>query len=813
MGKKIREYKSGDFIFAKVKGYPAWPARVQRPNGKKYFVYFYGTGETANLPPNMIFDYAENKDKFLTKTVKRRDFNDGVKQIEYDFANNVPLEDVIGVPLEGVADTSANDTGNETGNDTLDDTVADTTAADDTVADDSTANVTQNDGGIEDSDEAGALIIDEGNKEKKGRKSNAKPAKETPAKPIKEPKTPRGKAKKEETKEEDKDDEKKEEEIVSRSGRKIRPKRYIDEQTDENSTLPSPAPKKRRGASPPVEKEKEKEESVKEKSVEKNLKQYHTISQSDLENLKEPFKQEDTEKDNILITYLPTGQYVGIKLFQSRPTSFKNESSRLQWDKQAASNAVTLKLQLERGQIKPESILAQLVMELNLSDEEKSTLDNERETDEKKSRVQFLKTEMKLIELDAKIKTCLCLEKADTELCLKLLDELMELEVKPLMLLKHPTCLETVKRMRAYVGNTPSWDLSESAALVFSKQAHRIRKQADTLYKNMKELFITPDGLSFWEYFSERVIQFKKITSKFSADELLEMVHEPLELSLPTAHTMKAAIDAANDEELKDGEEVNDKKKSTPVKPKKTANNSTPAKTATKRQSSRKLQDDKDTNAKKETNAKKDTVEEEEAIEKTDTPNDILKEAEKPEENNKDAEPMEVDNVNETAEEVNSLKENSSDDKSVKEKNPKEKNAEDKSTKEKKNSEDKSTKEKKDKNSDEKGSKEKKEKTSEDKSTKDKKDKNSDDKSINEKSPEDKSTKEKNSVEKSPSPVEKEKESDKGKDDEAKEDKAESKEDKEKEKDVGEPRAKRSRETKKTEPPPPRSPAKRKAKV
>ncbi|VVD04947.1 unnamed protein product [Leptidea sinapis] len=45
----------------------------------------------------MIFDYAENKGKFLTKTVKRRDFNDGVKQIEFDFANNVPLEEVVGL--------------------------------------------------------------------------------------------------------------------------------------------------------------------------------------------------------------------------------------------------------------------------------------------------------------------------------------------------------------------------------------------------------------------------------------------------------------------------------------------------------------------------------------------------------------------------------------------------------------------------------------------------------------------------------------------------------------------------------------------
>lgn len=591
MGKKVREYKSGDFIFAKVKGYPAWPARVQKHNGKRYFVYFYGTGETANLPPNMIFDYAENKDKFLTKTVKRRDFNDGVKQIEHDFANNVPLEQVIGIPAEDQpADTTANDTVNESTNDTMDET-ADPTAADETMADDTTLNATQNDTAVEDSDEAGNLVIDEG--KQKPRKSKDVKAKETPAKPGKEPKTPRGKAKKEEAAK-DEDEEKKEEEIVSRSGRKIRPKRYIDEQTEDNATLPSPAPKKRRGGSPTPDKEKEKADP-KDKPADKNIKQFNAVTQSELEDLKEPFKSEDTEKENILIAYLPTGQYIGIKLFQSRPNSFKSEASRLQWDKQAASNAITLKMQLEKGQITVTSILSQLVTDLNLTDEEKATLDKERETEEKKSHVQFLKTEMKLIELDAKIKTCLCLEKADTEMCLKLLDELMELQVRPLMLLKHPTCLETIKRMRAYVGNTPSWELSESAALVFSRQAHRIRKQADALYKNMKELFTTPDGLSFWEYFTERVLQFKKVTSKLSANELLEMIHEPIEMSVPTSHTMKSAVEAASADGKEDQPEEEDtaqkKKNTTPAKSKKekVANN-TPSKQPVKRQSSRKLQ-------------------------------------------------------------------------------------------------------------------------------------------------------------------------------------------------------------------------------
>ncbi|KPJ11006.1 hypothetical protein RR48_10186 [Papilio machaon] len=269
---------------------------------------------------------------------------------------------------------------------------------------------------------------------------------------------------------------------------------------------------------------------------------------------------------------------------------FKNEAGRLQWDKQAATNALNLKMQLERGQITPQSVMGQLVTDLHLTDEEKATLDKERETDEKKSRVQFLKTEMKLIELDAKIKTCLCLEKADTELCLKLLDELMELDIKPLMLLKHPTCLETVKRMRAYIGNTNSWDLSESAALQFNKQAQRIRKQADTLYKNMKELFTTPAGLSFFEYFSERVLEFKKVTAKLTSDEILEMVHEPIEMSAPTQLTTKTPPATRDEESAPVTEDDNTKKKNTNTPTKGKKPNGTQAKPPLKRQSSRKQQ-------------------------------------------------------------------------------------------------------------------------------------------------------------------------------------------------------------------------------
>ncbi len=46
MGKKDT-FKVGDFVFAKVKGYRPWPAKIVSVVSKKYSVYFYGTEEVG----------------------------------------------------------------------------------------------------------------------------------------------------------------------------------------------------------------------------------------------------------------------------------------------------------------------------------------------------------------------------------------------------------------------------------------------------------------------------------------------------------------------------------------------------------------------------------------------------------------------------------------------------------------------------------------------------------------------------------------------------------------------------------------------
>ncbi|KAH6792604.1 hypothetical protein C2S52_003081 [Perilla frutescens var. hirtella] len=89
------ELSLGDLVLAKVKGFPAWPAKISRPEDwkhapdpKKYFVQFFGTEEIAFVAPADIQAFtSESKNKLSArcqgKTVKY--FAQAVKEICEEF--------------------------------------------------------------------------------------------------------------------------------------------------------------------------------------------------------------------------------------------------------------------------------------------------------------------------------------------------------------------------------------------------------------------------------------------------------------------------------------------------------------------------------------------------------------------------------------------------------------------------------------------------------------------------------------------------------------------------------------------------------
>jgi len=77
-------FQTNDRIFAKVKGYPAWPACVTGPTdakGTRYKVYFYGTYETAVVKREEMWNFNEKtKEKFGKQ--KRKGFAEAIDEIE-----------------------------------------------------------------------------------------------------------------------------------------------------------------------------------------------------------------------------------------------------------------------------------------------------------------------------------------------------------------------------------------------------------------------------------------------------------------------------------------------------------------------------------------------------------------------------------------------------------------------------------------------------------------------------------------------------------------------------------------------------------
>jgi len=498
-GKGGKSFEAGDLVFAKVRGYPPWPARVINPtakSGSKYQVFFFGTYETAVCKKEDMWLYnAETKERYGKQ--KRKGFAEGLLELEQNpEIGLVPPEEGAGPlePLDSTAETSALDT------------TADATAG--AITDTSTVQTpaakkpeTEQETEIKDEEDDAALTIDEtpkkaaasANKTNKRRAedtpgSAAPPAKKKAAKTPVPPSTPAVKHETPQTPAQE-TPAAAPPAPTSRSGRVIKAKKFADD------LEPQAAPTPLKSASP----------APLEKKATPNAKP-------------EPRKMFVHVKD--------TGDMLEINLNKDRPVKFDSKDAEIQWDKATARNALKFKQSVESGEFIPEEIKKKIEAKSVRTEKEEELLRKEKVLAGRKEKIRWLKVEQRLVDIDIDIKTALHYKRPDMKKCLEHLDELLTMPVAPLMFKKQPDIVTTIRKLRKYIG--PEDDpVDKAMAQEWNGAAQKIRVKSDTVFHKIQSCFTVPEGKSFWDAFEIQLTEYRDVTKDMDPEQVIHLVSDP----------------------------------------------------------------------------------------------------------------------------------------------------------------------------------------------------------------------------------------------------------------------------------------------
>jgi len=451
-------FKSGDLVFAKVKGYPAWPARVTNPvdeKGLKYHVFFYGTYETAVVPKDGIWIYSQaTKEKYGKQ--KRKGFSEAIVEIETTPDIALPQDAQEAEYLDNTYDPPGAEV------------EADNTQEfkqEDSIATDDEAPLT-----IDESSRSRSANVGKGKATKRKADELDTSITDSEEKGDNQPK----KAKTEVSSSTDSIA------PTSRSGRLIKPKKFVDEDLNSSKT-----------------------------------------SADTSQNSK---KKQDPRK--MWVQVKATGDMLEINLDKDRPVKFDSKDAEVQWERATANNALKFKESVESGQFIPEEIRKKLEQKVNRTPQEEEILQKEKQMQSRKEKVRWLRVEQRLIDLDIAIKTAVHYEHPNMPKCLELLDELYQMPITPLMLKKQPDIVTTIRKLRKYIG--PQTEPSDPKdAEEWRTNSEKIRLKADAVFHKIQACFTVPEGDSFWDAFEKAVVEFRDVTKGLDRSQVLHMVADP----------------------------------------------------------------------------------------------------------------------------------------------------------------------------------------------------------------------------------------------------------------------------------------------
>lgn len=216
------------------------------------------------------------------------------------------------------------------------------------------------------------------------------------------------------------------------------------------------------------------------------------------------------------MVYMPTAKCLGINMNYNKPESFESPAAEQAWLEKSRKEAIELKLKLESGQIDAESMPERIIIEPVRNEIPKQ--EAVRFIEELIEQEDALFMERDFIQLSQQLRECLGLRRANVGRCLEILEQLKDIELNKLMLLRNPECVDIMRRLRRYVGNLELWKMDISDELEFKEKAQIIRKVSTGIYDGFKAVF-NPDSEpeeNFWVDFCEKVKIYKNYTKNIN---------------------------------------------------------------------------------------------------------------------------------------------------------------------------------------------------------------------------------------------------------------------------------------------------------
>lgn len=191
---------------------------------------------------------------------------------------------------------------------------------------------------------------------------------------------------------------------------------------------------------------------------------------------------ENAEDKSIIMVKAKCGNTWKIDLNADKPETFKTEKARIMWETATERNALRLKHQLETGEV----TIAELEGRY-----EKTPQQIQRE--KRRALLRWLAIESRVITLDCNVRRSLQIDKKDHAACLKHLEDFTSLEIEPRMLLKNPSVVDTLFKVKSYTGD------------------ETIRQKAQSIFKRFTDMFEIPTDKDFTTVFKEEYHKFQDV--------------------------------------------------------------------------------------------------------------------------------------------------------------------------------------------------------------------------------------------------------------------------------------------------------------